>query len=91
MKNLNTLIAVWVIVGMATVAQAVTPAIQAAQKTINEEIISLPWKYELKKYSLDQSKSTFKLTEGYSLLVGDAARRYDHMLQGTEEDPTPIP
>jgi len=87
MKNLNTLIAVWMIVGMATVAQAVTPAIQAAQKTINEEIISLPWKYELKKYPLEQSNSTFKLTKGYSLLVGDAARRYDHMLQGTEEDP----
>jgi uncharacterized membrane-anchored protein len=87
MKNPYTLIAVLMILGMATAARAVTPGIPAAQKAINEEIISLPWKYELKKYYLEQSNSTFKLTGGYSLLVGDAARRYDRMLQGTEEDP----
>ncbi len=87
MKYLYTLIAVFMILGIATAAQAVTPSIPATQKTINEKIINLPWKYELKKYSLEQSNSTFKLTRGYSLLVGDAARHYDHMLQGTEEDP----
>ena len=87
MKNLYTLLAVLMIFGITTAAQAVTPSIPATQKTINEKIINLPWKYELKKYSLEQSNSTFKLTRGYSLLVGDAARHYDHMLQGTEEDP----
>ncbi len=87
MKNLYTLIAVWMILSMASVAQAVNPAIPATQQAINEEIISLPWKYELKQYSLDSSSSTFKLTKGYSLLMGDAARHYDHIIQGAEEDP----
>jgi uncharacterized membrane-anchored protein len=72
---------------MAQVTEAITSDISATQKAINEEIISLPWKYELKTYSLEKSNSTFKLTEGYSLLLGDAARRYDHAIQGMEEDP----
>ncbi|MDH3257527.1 MAG: DUF2167 domain-containing protein [Nitrospinota bacterium] len=87
MKNLYTLIAVLMIVGMAPVAQAVNPAIPVTQQAINENIISLPWKYELKQYSLEQSNSTFNLSKGYSLLMGDAARRYDRITQGTEEDP----
>ncbi len=87
MKKLYTLIAVLMILGMAPVAQAVNPAIPVTQKAINEEIINLPWEYELKTYLLEQSNSTFNLTRGYSLLMGDAARRYDHATQGTEEDP----
>ena len=87
MKNLSTLIAVLIIVGMTSVTQAVTPDLLATQTAINEEVISLPWKYELKTYSLEQSNSTFKLAKGYSLLMGDAARHYDHILQRSEEDP----
>ncbi len=87
MKNLYTLIAVWMILGQVSVAQAVNPAIPVTQSAINEEIISLPWEYELKEYSLKQSNSTFNLTRGYSLLTGDAARRYDHIIQGAPEDP----
>lgn len=73
--------------GIASSALAVNPAIPVAQNAIHEEIISLPWKYELKKYSLEQSNSTFSLSKGYSLLIGDAARRYDHIIQRMKEDP----
>ena len=87
MKKLCTLMMVWMILGMTTAALAMTPDISATQRTINEEIINLPWKYELKRYSLEQSSSTFQLPEGYSLLMGKAARHYDHIIQGTDEDP----
>ena len=87
MKKLYTLITVWMILGMATAALAITPDILATQETINEEIINLPWKYELKKYSLEQSNSTFQLPKGYSLLMGKAARHYDRIIQATDEDP----
>ena len=87
MKKLYTLITVWMILGSATAALAITSDISATQKTINEEIISLPWNYELKTYSLEQSNSTFRLPKGYSLLMGKAARYYDHMVQETPEDP----
>jgi len=87
MKKLYTLIAVLMILGAAAVAQAVTPDISPSQNAIKRKIISLPWKYELKSYPLEQSNSTFKLTKGYSLLVGDAARHYDHIIQETDKDP----
>ena len=87
MKNLCTLIAVLIVSGMASGALAVNSAIPVTQKAINEEIISLPWKYELKTYSLEQSNSIFELPKGYSLLIGKAARHYDHIIQGAEEDP----
>ena len=87
MKNLYTLIAVLMILGIATTALGVSSAIPITQQAINEEIISLPWKYELKKYSLEQSNSTFKLPKGYSLLMGKAARHYDHIIQESDEDP----
>jgi uncharacterized membrane-anchored protein len=72
---------------MAPVSQAVTPDLLATQRAINEEVISLPWKYELKKYSLEHSNSTFELAKGYSLLMGGAARHYDQILQRSGEDP----
>ena len=87
MKNRHTLIAVLIALGIASSAHAVTPDLLATQRAINEEIISLPWKYELKKYPLGQSNSTFKLAKGYSLLMGGAARHYDQILQRSEEDP----
>jgi uncharacterized membrane-anchored protein len=87
MKKTNTLIAVLIVLGMASSAQAVTPDLLATQRAINEEVISLPWKYELKKYSLEQSNSTFNLARGYSLLMGDYARHYDQILQKSDEDP----
>ncbi len=87
MKNLYTLIAVLMIVGITSAAQAVTSDLLATQRVINEEVISLPWKYELKTYSLEHSNSTFSLSKGYSLLMGDAARHYDQITQSSEEDP----
>lgn len=87
MKNLYTLIAVLIITGLAAPAHALNPALSITQKAVNEEIISLPWKYELKKYSLKPSNSTFQLVKGYSLLMGEAARHYDHIVQGKEKDP----
>lgn len=87
MKNLYTLIAVLIIAGTTSAAQAVTSDLLATQKAINEEVISLPWKYELKTYSLEQSNSTFSLAKGYSLLMGDAARHYNQAIQGAEENP----
>ncbi len=87
MKNLYTLIAVLLILSIATSALGVNSAIPASQQTLHEEVISMPWKYELKKYPLKQSNSAFKLPKGYSLLMGDAARRYDQIIQGTEKDP----
>lgn len=67
--------------------QAVTPDILANQRAINEEVISLPWKYELKQYSLKQSNSTFTLAKGYSLLIGDATHQYKQTIQGSEVNP----
>jgi uncharacterized membrane-anchored protein len=72
---------------LTSTAQAVNPALSITQQAVNEEIISLPWKYELKQYSLEKSNSTFKLAQGYSLLMDGAARHYDHIIQGTEKDP----
>ena len=65
MKNRCTLIVVSIALSIASSAHAVTPDLLATQRVINEEIISLPWKYELKKYPLGQSNSTFKLAKGY--------------------------
>jgi len=87
MKKLNTLIAVLIALSMTSSAQAVTPDPLATQRAINEEVISLPWKYELKQYSLEQSNSTFNLPKGYSLLMGDFARHYDQIPQKSDEDP----
>ncbi len=87
MKTTYTLIAVLIILGIASSAPAVTPDLLATQRAINEEVISLPWKYELKTYSLEQSNSSFKLAKGYSLLMGDSARHYDQILQRSNEDP----
>jgi uncharacterized membrane-anchored protein len=87
MKSLYTLITVSVLLGMATLAQAVPSDLPATQRAINEEVISLPWNYELKKYSLKQSHSTFTLSEGYSLLMGKAARRYGDIAQVTKGAP----
>jgi uncharacterized membrane-anchored protein len=87
MKRLYTLITVLMLLGMAALAQAVTSDLPATQRAINEEVISLPWKYELKKYSLKQSHSTFTLAEGYSLLMGKATRRYGDIAQVTKGDP----
>ncbi|MDH5457840.1 MAG: DUF2167 domain-containing protein [Nitrospinota bacterium] len=86
MKIKYTLIAVSMILSMASATQAVTPDLLATQRAINEEVISLPWKYELKSYSLEQSNSTFHLAKGYSLLMGDAARHYNQAIQGAEEN-----
>ena len=72
---------------MASVSHAVTPDLLATQRAINEEVISLPWKYELKNYSLKQSNSSFNLAKGYYLLIGDSARHYDQLIQRSEEDP----
>ena len=87
MKNIYTLIAVLITLSVATAALAMSPAVSVTQKAIHEEVISLPWKYELKAYSLKQSNSAFTLPKGYSLLMNDAARRYDQIIQGTEKDP----
>ena len=86
MKNTYTLIAVAIILGWVSTARAVSPAVSVNQQAINEEIINLPWHYELKSYSLEQSNSTFQLTRGYSLLSGKAARRYNNIIQESEED-----
>jgi uncharacterized membrane-anchored protein len=71
---------------MATPAQAVTSDLPATQRAINEEVISLPWKYELKQYHLKKSHSTFTLAKGYSLLLGKAARRYGDIAQEKKGD-----
>jgi uncharacterized membrane-anchored protein len=87
MKTLYTLITVLIVLGMATLVQAVTSDLPATQRAINEEVISLPWKYELKQYSLKKSHSMFTLAEGYSLLLGEATRRYGDIAQVTKGDP----
>lgn len=98
MKNLTTLIAVWIIIGLATVAQAnqTDPTSDQSssnvdtlisQQDIDEKIINLPWEYELKDYPLELSNSSLSLSKGYTLVRGEAARRYDSLVQGTPEDP----
>ena len=98
MKKLTTLIAVLMIVGMAATAQAsqtdptsdqssIDLDTLMSQQDIDEKIINLPWEYELKDYSLEQSNSTLSLSRGYTLVRGEAARRYDSLVQGTPEDP----
>ena len=62
MKNLYTLIAVLNnCIGLTSTAQAVNPALSITQQAVNEEIISLPWKYELKQYSLEQVEQHFQI------------------------------
>jgi uncharacterized membrane-anchored protein len=87
MKRLYTLMTVLIALGMASLAHAVTSDLPATQRAINEEVISLPWKYELKQYSLKKSHSTFTLAKGYSLLMGEAARRYGDIAQVTKGAP----
>ena len=85
MKNLYTLLAVWMVLSLAPAAHAGDPSFPQTQQAVNEEIINLPWEYELKKYPLENSNSQFKLSEGFALLRGDAARRFDFLTQGMED------
>ena len=85
---MNTLIAVLTIIGLGSMAHAQNSPYPETQEAIDEEIITLPWEYEMKEYSLDQSNSAFKLSEGFALLRGDAARRFDFLTQGMEDSDT---
>ena len=87
MKHLNTLIAVLMLLGSASAAQADLQDPPLDPQSIDEQIINLPWEYELKDYEFDRSRSTFTLSKGYALLRGESARRYDSLVQGTPEDP----
>ncbi len=88
MKRFYTLIAVWLVLSVGVVAQAENPGFPQTQEAIDEEIINLPWEYELQEYSLENSNSTFELSEGFALLRGDAARRFDYLTQGMEDPDT---
>ena len=88
MKNLYTLIAVWMVLSLAPAAHAGDSSFPQTQQAVNAEIINLPWEYELQKYSLEKSNSQFKLSEGFALLRGDAARRFDFLTQGMEDPDT---
>ena len=85
MKKLYTLLAVWIMLSFAPVAHADDPSFPPTQQAMNQEIINLPWEYELQKYPLEKSNSHFKLSEGFALLRGDAARRFDFLTQGMED------
>lgn len=88
MRKLYTLIAVWLVLSVGVVAQAENSGFPETQEAIDEEIINLPWEYELQGYSLENSNSTFELSEGFALLRGDAARRFDFLTQGMEDPDT---
>ncbi len=88
MRKLYTLIAVWMILSVGAVAQAENPGFPETQEAIDEEIINLPWEYELQEYSLEKSNGTFELSEGFALLRSDAARRFDYLTQGMEDPDT---
>lgn len=88
MRKLYTLIAVWLVLSVGVVAQAENSGFPQTQEAIDEEIINLPWEYELQGYSLENSNSTFELSEGFALLRGDAARRFDYLTQGMEDSDT---
>lgn len=88
MRKLYTLIAVWLVLSVGVVAQAENSGFPQTQEAIDEEIINLPWEYELQGYSMENSKSTFELSEGFALLRGDAARRFDFLTQGMEDPDT---
>lgn len=88
MRKLYTLIAVWLVLSVGVVAQAENSGFPQTQEAIDEEIINLPWEYELQGYSLENSNSTFELSEGFALLRGDAARRFDYLTQGMEDPDT---
>ena len=88
MKRFYTLIAVWLVLSVGVVAQAENSGFPQTQEAIDEEIINLPWEYELQEYSLENSNSTFELSEGFALLRGDAARRFDYLTQGMEDPDT---
>jgi uncharacterized membrane-anchored protein len=75
-------------IGLGTIAQANNASYPETQEAIDQEIITLPWEYEMKEYSLEKSNSTFKLSEGFALLRGDAARRFDYLTQGMEDPDT---
>ena len=88
MRKLYTLIAVLMILSVGAVAQAENPGFPETQEAIDEEIINLPWEYELQEYSLEKSNGTFELSEGFALLRSDAARRFDYLTQGMEDPDT---
>ncbi len=88
MKNLYTLLAVWVVLGLAPAVHASDPSFPPTQQAVNQEIINLPWEYELQKYPLEKSTSHFKLSEGFALLRGESARRFDFLTQGMEDPDT---
>ncbi len=85
MKKLYTLIAVWMVLVLPPAAHAGNQSYPATQQAIDDEIINLPWEYELQEYSLEKSNSKFQLSEGFALLRGKAARRFDYLMQGMED------
>ncbi len=88
MKKFYTLIAVLMFLSVGVVAQAENSGFPETQEAVDEEIINLPWEYELQEYSLEDSNSTFELSEGFALLRGKAARRFDYLTQGMEDPDT---
>ena len=90
MNKLYTLLAVLMIIGLSVVPVLANHPASAPdnQQEIDEEIINLPWEYELKEYEFEKSNSTFQLTEGFALLRGKAARRFDFLTQGMEDPAT---
>ncbi len=88
MKKYYTLIAVWMVLSVGAVAHAENSGFPQTQEAVDEEIINLPWEYELQGYSLEKSNSTFELSEGFALLRNDAARRFDFLTQGVEDSDT---
>ena len=88
MKKLYTLLAVWMVLSLAPAVHASDPSFPPTQQAVNQEIINLPWEYELQKYPLEKSTSHFKLSEGFALLLGESARRFDFLTQGMEDPDT---
>ena len=88
MKKLYTLITVWMILSVGAVAHAENSNFPQSQEAVDEEIINLPWEYQLQGYTLEKSNSTFELSEGFALLRNDAARRFDFLTQGVEDPDT---
>lgn len=88
MKKLTTLMAVWLMLSVAPAVHAGNQSFPETQEAIDEEIINLTWEYDLKEYPFKSSNSHFKLDEGFALLRGDDARRFDFLTQGTEDPDT---
>ena len=84
MRRFFSLMTIAAFVALATPALAGKPY-PTTQEELEAELEAMPWEGGAGRYELPLSNAALDLPDGYVVLRGDAARRYDYLSQGVED------